>query len=52
MKDSRETDRAHLQDIEPGAGCVEIWERLSERRSAGDEGTETDGELVAEARES
>ncbi|WP_435093922.1 hypothetical protein [Halorubrum sp. N11] len=23
---------AHLNDIEDGAGCTEIWERLSERR--------------------
>lgn len=22
----------HLNDIEDGAGCTEIWERLSERR--------------------
>jgi len=22
----------HLDDIEDGAGCTEIWERLSERR--------------------
>jgi hypothetical protein len=24
----------HLDDVEDGAGCVEIWERLSERREA------------------
>lgn len=24
----------HLDDIEDGAGCAEIWERLSERREA------------------
>ena len=29
-------DRAHLAGIESGAGCVEIWERLSERRSGDD----------------
>ena len=23
---------SHLDDIEDGAGCTEIWERLSERR--------------------
>lgn len=23
----------HLEDVEEGAGCVEIWETLSERRS-------------------
>lgn len=26
-------DRAHLQDVESGAGCTEIWETLSERRA-------------------
>ena len=25
-------DTGHLDDIEDGAGCTEIWERLSERR--------------------
>jgi|AntRauMinimDraft_4_1070384.scaffolds.fasta_scaffold02161_2 hypothetical protein len=25
-------DTGHLGDIEDGAGCTEIWERLSERR--------------------
>ncbi|MFC6799259.1 hypothetical protein [Haladaptatus sp. DYSN1] len=50
MKDSRKSDRAHLQDIEPGAGCVEIWEKLSERRNAAEADEETDEELVAEAR--
>ncbi|WP_128906718.1 hypothetical protein [Halorubrum amylolyticum] len=25
---------SHLDDIEDGAGCTEIWERLSERRDA------------------
>ncbi|ELZ39539.1 hypothetical protein [Halorubrum tebenquichense] len=23
---------SHLDDVEDGAGCTEIWERLSERR--------------------
>jgi hypothetical protein len=26
----------HLDDVEPGAGCTEIWEHLSERRSEAD----------------
>jgi hypothetical protein len=26
----------HLQDIEPGAGCTEIWDRLSEQREDGE----------------
>ncbi|MBP2252630.1 hypothetical protein J2754_002976 [Halarchaeum solikamskense] len=25
-------DGAHLDDVEDGAGCTEIWERLSESR--------------------
>lgn len=25
-------DEAHLQNVEPGAGCTEIWEHLSETR--------------------
>jgi len=29
-----ERDDAHLDDVEDGCGCAEIWERLSERRSA------------------
>jgi hypothetical protein len=29
---SDRTDGSHLDDIEDGAGCTEIWERLSERR--------------------
>ncbi|TKX83483.1 hypothetical protein EXE43_24020 [Halorubrum sp. SS5] len=30
--DEGEADRGHLDDVEDGAGCTEIWERLSERR--------------------
>ncbi|MGM0448572.1 MAG: hypothetical protein ACQERM_10035 [Methanobacteriota archaeon] len=30
--DEREDDAAHLDGVEDGAGCTEIWERLSERR--------------------
>lgn len=26
-------DRSHLEDVEAGAGCTEIWETLSERRA-------------------
>ena len=28
---------AHLNDIEDGAGCTEIWEHLSEKRGERDE---------------
>jgi hypothetical protein len=27
-----DNDREHLADLEDGAGCVEIWEQLSESR--------------------
>lgn len=27
-----EDPRAHLQDLDDGIGCVELWEQLSERR--------------------
>lgn len=27
-------DDGHLQDLEDGAGCTEIWEKLSEHREA------------------
>jgi hypothetical protein len=31
VEDER-VDADHLDDLEPGAGCAEIWEHLSERR--------------------
>ena len=30
----RESDEDHLEDLEDGAGCTEIWEHLSEERAA------------------
>jgi hypothetical protein len=32
VDDTDDRDDAHLQDVEPGAGCTEIWEHLSETR--------------------
>lgn len=29
-------DRDHLNDLEDGSGCTEIWEHLSERRAEND----------------
>lgn len=29
------TERAHLDDVEDGCGCAEVWEHLSEQREAG-----------------
>ena len=36
--DTEESDRhdEHLDDVEVGAGCTEIWEHLSERRAGAD----------------
>lgn len=31
--DGADPDRSHLEDVESGAGCTEIWETLSERRA-------------------
>lgn len=28
-------DDDHLDDLEDGAGCTEIWEKLSEQREGG-----------------
>ncbi|WP_424014856.1 hypothetical protein ACOZ35_02210 [Halorubrum xinjiangense] len=30
--DGSDGDTSHLDDVADGAGCTEIWERLSERR--------------------
>ncbi|MDB2225133.1 hypothetical protein PM076_03865 [Halorubrum ezzemoulense] len=30
--DGRAEESAHVEDVPDGAGCTEIWERLSERR--------------------
>jgi hypothetical protein len=32
-----ESDSDHLDEIEDGAGCVEIWEKLSESRTTSQE---------------
>jgi hypothetical protein len=32
-----EDDRSHLEDLEDGAGCTEIWEKLSENRAEADD---------------
>lgn len=35
-------DDHHLQDLDDGAGCTEIWEKLSEQRAAAVEKESTD----------
>ncbi len=32
MSKQRAPDNSHLEGLEEGAGCAEIWEHLSERR--------------------
>lgn len=35
--DEQERADAHLDGVDPGAGCTEIWEHLSEHRDAEEE---------------
>jgi len=37
VSDRTDRDDDHLADVEPGAGCTEIWEYLSERREEAEE---------------
>ncbi|WP_201293956.1 hypothetical protein [Natronorubrum halalkaliphilum] len=32
-QEADERDDAHLDDLEEGAGCTEIWEHLAEKRN-------------------
>jgi hypothetical protein len=32
----KESCEEHLKDIEDGAGCAEVWKKLSERRNTDD----------------
>ena len=34
---TEERDDAHLDDVEVGAGCTEIWEHLAEKRGEADD---------------
>ena len=34
--DDSAPDDTHVEDVEDGCGCVEVWEHLSERRAADD----------------
>ncbi|MCD2203243.1 hypothetical protein [Halobacterium sp. KA-6] len=36
-EETPDRDDDHLADVEPGAGCTEIWEHLSERRESHDD---------------
>ena len=37
-------ERNHLNEIEDGAGCVEIWERLSEARDQAENKVEAEAD--------
>lgn len=37
--DSCDRRADHLADVEDGAGCAEIWERMNEVRERADDGT-------------
>ncbi len=34
--DAREVDASHLEAIDDGCGCAEVWESLSDQRHGGD----------------
>ncbi|MEZ3117676.1 hypothetical protein RYH80_17295 [Halobaculum sp. MBLA0147] len=45
MSSERQATRSHLDELDDGCGCTEVWEHVSERRTerqttAGDEETE------------
>jgi hypothetical protein len=33
-EEEEEVDTSHLEDVEDGCGCAEVWEHLSEGREA------------------
>lgn len=35
-EEPNEPDTSHLEDVEDGCGCAEVWEHLSEDREASD----------------
>jgi len=37
MSNSKRDDAEHLQNLDDGAGCTEIWEKLSEQRARDDD---------------
>ena len=36
MSESTDIERDHLEDVDDGCGCAEIWETMSEQRDADD----------------
>jgi len=39
-RNEEEVDTSHLDDVEDGCGCAEVWEHLSDERDRGDESRE------------
>ncbi|MFP8956457.1 hypothetical protein ACLI4Y_07000 [Natrialbaceae archaeon A-CW3] len=37
-EEGNQTDTSHLENVEVGAGCTEIWEHLAEQREEQPEG--------------
>ncbi|ACV11283.1 hypothetical protein Huta_1104 [Halorhabdus utahensis DSM 12940] len=43
MSETDDADYEHLDDVEDGCGCAEVWETMSEHReSSGDAGVADD----------
>jgi len=36
-RSSEPEEHTHLEDVDAGSGCTEIWEQLSERRESAEE---------------
>jgi len=48
MSNKADRDDAHLQDVDDGCGCAEVWEALSEHRSEREDTDAGEGAAVAE----
>jgi hypothetical protein len=44
MRDTSDRDDDHLQGIDDGCGCAEVWEALSEERRSGDGAADADAD--------
>jgi len=49
---SDRADTSHLDGVEDGCGCAEVWEHLSESRAGTDSGGESDPERGSDPDES
>lgn len=46
--DDEEEATEHLDNLEDGCGCTEVWEYLSERRAAGENSDESETQAAVE----